>query len=212
MQTQGNNTTHQIPRKTNTAVILIISAAVVVVGYILYSIMFPSTSEFDIPNKENPKMVAMFDKQLQVNIDDHERNTFHPGYLPTAKDHVAAYLKTLSKIESYSRHGVTSSQARNAILLRLTFTNGTIAEKVYTGHTSSHLMPPPLLMSVDITEGKTIKVLTNGMEKSGSPDWVIPEINTLISSAINYDKRQNNNAYFPAAKTKQDFEKEWAEQ
>lgn len=209
---QLNTNLSNAPKKTNLLVILIISAAAVAVGYIMFTMFFPSRTAFDIPDKTSPKMVAMFDKQLQVNIDDHEQNSFHPGYLPTAKEHVAAYIKTITKLESYSRHGVNSSQARNAILLRITFADGSVVDKVHTGLTSSHVMPPPLLMNVSIKDGKTVSVLTNGMEKKGSPDWVIPDLNTVINAAISYDKNKNNNAYFPPTKTKQDFEKEWEEQ
>ena len=213
MQTNTyNHTGNNRPKKANTVIILVVTALAVVAGFFLFSEFFSAKSAFDIPDKDNPKIVSMFDKQLQVNIEDHEQNSFHPGYLPTAKQYVADYLKTLTEIESYSRYGVTSSRARNAIELRLTFADGTVAEKVYTGRTSSHVLPPPLLMKVTLKEGRTIKVLTNGMEKSGSPDWIIPDINYLIQAAIGYDKQRNKNAYYPAQKTKQDFEKEWQEQ
>lgn len=206
------NTENNIPKKASKIFIIVVSAAAFIAGYFLFTQFFSSKSEFDVTNKENSKIVPMFDKQLQANINNHEQNTFNPGYLSTAKQYVASYLKTITEIESYSRYGVTSAQARNAIEVRLKFADGTTVEKVYTGKSSSHIMPPPLLIKVILKDGKTVKVFTNGMEKSGSPEWIIPDLNNLIHAAISYDKQRNHNSYYPAQKSKQDFEKEWEEQ
>jgi len=207
---EGNFSTGQRPKSSNRIFIILLTTAVsLVMVYFLLAELISSKTQFDVADKENPKIVAMLNTQLQKNIDKHEKNTFHPGYLPTAKAYVAAYLKTIAKLESYSRYGVASSRGRNAIEVRIAFKDGTVAEKLYTGNTSSHVMPPPLLLSVTMNDGIAVKVWTNGVEKKGSPEWIVNDLNTLIEAAVFYDIKRNRNGYYPADKTPQDFEKEW---
>lgn len=198
-------------KNSSTIIILITTGVAVAVGYFLFTNLFTSRSEFDKPEKENPKIITMFDKQLKAKIEDYEQNSFHPGYLPTAQQHVASYLRTITKIESYSRYGVNSSRPHNAIEVSVTFKDGLVAEDLYTGQSSSHVMPPPLLISVSLENGKTTKVLTNGVEKKGAPEWIVNDLNVLIKAAIRYDEQRNRNAYYPPEKTKQDYEREWEE-
>lgn len=172
---------------------------------------FPSTSEFDIPTSENKKIIAMFDEQLEKSISNHTKSSFYPGYLETSHIRARNFLNSITKLESYSRYGVTSSRPHNAIEMKIFFKNGTKVEKVYTGLSSSHVMPPPLLLSITLKDGKTQKVLTNGVEKKGSPEWIINDLSTLIDAAISYDQEINHDLYFPSVKTQKDFDKEWDE-
>jgi hypothetical protein len=209
--------------------------------FIVSDEFFPRKSEFDIPTKENAKLISMFDTQLEINIkhyshyddvplpklktkvtakeelayrklvDEYSKRgiTQCESCLTTAQANVRAYLKTISTIESYARYGVTSTKPRNKIELKITFINGEVADEVYTGVSCSGYLKTVFIMKVFLKEGKTIKALTNGVEKNGSPDWILNDLNTLIEGAISYDIQKNRNAYFLPEKNKNDFNKEW---
>ena len=171
----------------------------------------PSISKEDIPSIDNPKIISMFDEQLEKGISNHTKSAMNPGYNETSHLRAKDFLSSITKLETYSRYGVTSTRARNAIELRIYFKNGSKIDKVYTGNSSSHVMPPPLLLSVTLEDGKTKKVLTNGVEKKGSPEWIINDLNTIIDAAIGYDQQINHDFYFAKMKTQKDFNKEWDE-
>jgi len=199
-------------KSTTKGLIFGLSIGVIFAGSIYYFVFgFSSSSEFDSPTIENSKIIPMFDEQLEKSIGKYTQSIMHPGYLETSHIRAQAFLNTISKLETYSRYGVTSTRARNAIELRIILKDGRKVEKIYTGLTSSHVMPPPLLMSVELDNGKTKKVLTNGVEKKGSPDWIIYDLSTIIESAIGYDITVNRDYYFGPTKTLKDFKKEWDE-
>jgi hypothetical protein len=192
---------------------LTIVILVVVSLLILFSdIIFSSRSEFDVVDKPNDKMVAMVNTEIDKEIDNHTQSASHPGYIPESRQNVVRYLKTLRSIEGYARYGVRSTKPHNYIELKLTFTDGSSKKEVYTGYSVSGFMGPSILMKVDMENGRAVKVYTNGQEKKGSPEWVIPEINMLINTAIAYDINQHHNNYFAPEKTQKDFEKEWDKQ
>ncbi|ROI00419.1 hypothetical protein [Chryseobacterium daecheongense] len=192
------------------ALFVIIFSAVIL--YAFLGDLFTPRSEFDITDKQNDKIVHMFNTQIEKQIEDHTQSTMHPGYIPESRQNTTSYLKTIRSIESYSRYGVKSTQPRNYLELNITFNNGTTAEKVYTGHPCSGYMDPCLLMKVEMKNGKAVKIFTNGQEKKGSPEWIIPDLNVLIEKAISYDIQRNHDNYFPPSKTQKDFDKEWEDQ
>jgi len=181
-------------------------------GIIIFDLLPESRTEFDVPNKKNDKIVPMFDKQLEYQINNYEKNSIKPGLLVTTKAHVVAYLKTIARIENYSRYGVNSTTSRNSILVKITFKDGSIVKDVYTGRTSSGILPPPILLAVELENGKTKQVFTNGREKEGSPDWIISDLNYLIDAAIHYDMNRNQDPYYGPNKTSEDYKKEWEDQ
>jgi hypothetical protein len=182
---------------------------VAILIFLFYSEFFNSKTEFDIPNKENSKIVEMFDKQIQYQIEQHTQSHMNPGYIEGSRQQTINFLSTISSIESYARYGVTSTQSRNYLEMKITFNNGTVAEKVYTGLSCSGYFEPCLLMKVFLKNGKTAKIYTNGSEKRGSPDNIINDLNTLINRAISYDISRNHDAYFPKEKNQKDFDNEW---
>ncbi|GAB0156728.1 hypothetical protein CHRYSEOSP005_19950 [Chryseobacterium sp. Alg-005] len=200
-------------KKTTTflsALLIFIFAGVLT--YVFLGDLFTSRSEFDIADKQNDKVIHMFNTQIEKQIEDHTQSTMYPGYIPESRQNTITYLKTIRTIESYSRYGVKSTQPRNYLELKITFNDGTIAEKVYTGHPCSGYMDPCLIMKVVMKDGKAVKVFTNGQEKKGSPDWIIPDLNLLIDKAISYDIQRNHDHYFPPSKTQKDFDQEWEKQ
>lgn len=174
-----------------------------------YNNFFPAKSEFDIPDKENSKIVNMLNTAIENQIDDHTQTHMNSGYIPESRQNTVNYLKTIKTIESYARYGVKSKQQRNLLELKITFKNGKTTEKIYTGHSCSGFLEPCLLFKVEMNDGKATRVFTNGQEKKGSPDWIKNDLNILIDQAISHDIAENPEKYFPPKKTQQDFENEW---
>lgn len=172
-----------------------------------------SKSPLDVPDKENPKMVALFNRQLDYHLGQYD-TVQCPGCIAAAQQRVAAFYQSLKTIESHTRYGMQSSRAHNAIEVKLTFNDGTVADELYTGISwnGSPMLGAPLVLKADMAQGKVTRVWTNGVELKGSPDWVIGDLNTLIQSAIHYDMNKHHNSYFPPEKTSADFKKEWQQQ
>jgi hypothetical protein len=179
--------------------------------FFIYAEFFNHSTPFDIVDKENDKIIAMFDKQIEYQIDSHTKSNMHSGYIESSRQNTIDYLTTISSIESYARYGISSTQSRNYLELKITFIDGSIADKVYTGVTCSGYFEPHLLLKVQMKNGKTVKVLTNGSEKRGSPNDIVNDLNTLIDKAISYDIGRNHDDYFKPQKTQEDFQKEWEE-
>lgn len=188
---------------------IILSAIIV---YAFLGDLFIPRSEFDVANKQNDKIINMLNTQIENEIENHTQSPMHPGYIPVSRQNAINYLKTIRTIESYSRYGVKSTKPRNYLELKIAFNDGTTAEEVYTGHPCSGYMGPCLLMKVEMKDGKAVKVFTNGQEKNGSPEWIIPDLSILIEKAIFYDIRRNHDKYFPPYKTQKNFDKEWEDQ
>lgn len=185
-------------------------------GILFYFLVFENKwqqkSKFDFPDQQNDKIVNMLNIQIDKEIEDHTQSAMYPGYSPKSRQTTINFLKTIKFIESYARYGVESKRARNNLELKIIFNDGTVAEKVYTGHSCSGFLNPCLLMKVEMQDGKALRVFTNGQEKKGSPDWIINDLNVLIEKAISYDIDRNYEGYFPPKKTQNDFEKEWEKQ
>ncbi|MCE3076462.1 hypothetical protein [Chryseobacterium gwangjuense] len=194
---------------TSSLLIIIFAAGIF---YIFFGDLFTRPSKFDVPDQQNDKIINMFNKQIEQEIENHTQSTMHPGYIPEARQNTIDYLKSIQSIESYARDGVKSAQPRNYLELNIIFNDGTVAKKVYTGYTCSAYLGPCLLMKVEMKDGKAVKVFTNGQEKKGSPDWIIPDLNILINKAIAYDIQRNNDSYFEPRKNQKDFDKEWENQ
>lgn len=177
--------------------------------FLFFEVKWQQSSKFNIPDQQNDKIVKMMNIQIEKEIEDHTQSEMHPGYRPESRQTTIDFLKTIKSIESYARYGVESKRARNNLELKIIFNDGTVAEKVYTGHSCSGFLDPCLLMKVEMKNGKAIKAFTNGQEKKGSPDWIINDLNVLIEKAISYDIDRNYEGYFPPKKTENDFEKEW---
>lgn len=190
-----------------TAVIII--AATVGILYFLGVDFSGKKSEYDTPDRENNKIVAMFNKQIKNEIDNHTKSVMHPGYREDSRQNAINYLASIKSIESYARYGVTSTRVHNKLELKIIFTNGKLVEDVYTGMSISGIMKPALLMRVEMRDGEAVRIFTNGQEKTVSPDWIIPDLRLMINAAISYDIKQNYEHYFPPEKSEQDFKKEW---
>ncbi|OCA76565.1 hypothetical protein BBH99_12355 [Chryseobacterium contaminans] len=190
---------------------VIILAFMAAIFYIFWGNPFSAHSELDIPDKPNEKLFGMFNKEIEKEIENHTQSVMYPGYIAESRQNTINYLKTIKTIESSTRYGVKSTQPRNNLELRIVFKDGNVAEKIYTGHSCSGYTSPCLLMKVEMKDGKATHIFTNGVERKGSPEWIIPDLNIMINKAISYDINRNPNQYFPPQKTQQDFDKEWNE-
>ncbi len=168
--------------------------------FFIYAEFFNHITAFDIVDKENDKIITMFDKQIQIQINEHSKRNISLGYIQGSRQHTIDYLATISSIESYARYGITSSQSRNNLELKITFTDGKIVDKIYTGVNCSASFEPHLLLKVLMKSGKTAKVYTNGSEKGDSTNDIINDLNTIINSAISYNISKNHDDYFISKK------------
>ena len=196
-------------RKTLLVIIGFCTLLISIGVFFFYSDFFSEKTALDISDKENSKIVPMFNEQIEYQIDEHTRGDMNPGYSICSRQATVAYLQTIACLESTSRFGVASVKSRNYLELKITFTNGKITEKVYTGTSCSGYYGPCLLMKVYINKGKAYRVFTNGTERKGSPNNIVNDMNVLIESAISYDIDRNHSLYFKPEKTQKDFDKEW---
>lgn len=189
--------------------ILIIAGLSAGILYLFLGNPFGSQSESDKTDRRNDKIISMFNAQIDQQIENHTQSTMYPGYTGESRKNTVSYLKTIKTIESYARYGVQSTRPRNYLELNIAFNDGTTAKEVYTGHSCSGYTGPCLLMKVEMSDGKAVKVYTNGQEKKGSPDWIIQDLSLMIEKTIAYDMGRNRQNYFPPEKKQQDFDKEW---
>lgn len=191
----------------------IVLLAIVLTGgilfYFVYSSLGYTKSKYDNTAIENPKIITMFDEQVKIAIDRHTHSVMYPGYTEASRLNTINFISKISILESFARYGVESTRPHNALRLKVTFSDGTIADDLYTGQTVSGYMGPALIMKIFMKDGKTTKVLTNGVEMKGSPDWINNDLYTMINSAISFDISRNPQLYFPPKKTAKDFEQEW---
>ena len=179
--------------------------------YFFYTFFYTKKSPFDVVDKENPKIVAMFNKQIAVAIKDNTQSDFYPGLIKESKQNFINFLNTISQIQSHTQYGVASSKSRNKLEVDITFKDGTTAKNLYTSNTCYSAYGPCLLLKILMKNGEAVQVFTNGAEKNGSPDWIVNDLNTLLEAANSYDRGRNRTNYFPPDKNKTDFEKEWEE-
>ncbi len=192
-------------------IIFLAIATPLVLFYFGYTFFYNPKSAIDVIDKENPKIVAMFNKQIDVAIKDNTKSDFYPGYISASRENFILFLKSISQIQSHTRYGVTSSKTRNNFEVDILFKDGSTAKNLYTSNVCYRSLGDCLLLKVIMQNGLATQVFTNGVEKNGSPDWIVNDLNTLIEAANHYDKDRNRNNYFLPDKTKKDFKKEWEE-
>ncbi|WP_100076995.1 hypothetical protein [Chryseobacterium camelliae] len=189
--------------------LLIAAAATVLICYLLVQEVSHKKSRPDIPDLENNRIVRMFNVQIDRQIQNHTQSVMYPGYIPESRQNTILYLQAIQSIESYTRYGIGSTHPRNYLELRITFHDHTVADHVYTGHSCSGYMGGCLLMKAEMKNGQATRIFTNGQEKKGSPEWIIPSLDLMIEKAISYDIGRHPDRYFPPRKTQKDFDREW---
>lgn len=190
---------------------LIISLLVLIEFVVMIWIFMPNKSEWDVIDKENPKLVAMANEQFDRLIENHTKSSFYPGYNEHSHINAQKFFNSLRSAETYARHGVMSTKSRNNIYLKLEFNNGEQVKKVYTSKTATGIIGPTLMLKYYFENGKIKQVFTNGVELDGSPDWVKNDLYDYLYSTLGYDIQLNWNDYFEPSKTKSDYKKEWEE-
>ncbi len=195
-------------------VIPVMLVTVALTSFLFYKFFYTSfgvhKSPQDIVDKENPKLVELFNIQLGKEIDRY-KSGWYAGCIPDAYKRVDSLFKTIKQIESYTRYGLKSTQRFNKVEVNITYNNGKIDTKLYTDISvqTQYGFEAPLLLKLIFENGKLSQAFSNGVERNSSPQNCINDLNKLITVAIHKDYDNNRVLYFPAAKTKADFDKEW---
>jgi len=163
---------------------------------------------YDIVDQQNDKVGILFD-----NVVAQERNYIkeggYDGIMPTSVTRMDEYMKTIKYIESYASKGTESDNKFNDIEVRITFNNGKIADKLYTGYPVLAYVGPQFLVKLELADGKTIKAFTNGVEKGKSPKDFNNDFITIQKAVLGYDREINKQFYYYPEKTTTDIKNEW---
>ncbi len=186
-------------------VLLIVSTT-----YLIYDTTSIKKNEFDIVNKENPKLISIFNNQLQPEIARY-KSGWYPGAIATAYIRIEDFFKSVRQIETYTTYGFGSSLNHNGIEIKITYNDGRVVENIYTGiHWNGRiLMGPHVLLKMEFENGELLRVYTNGVEMSGSPDDMKNPMQGLVESLIHHDMKENRDLYFYPDKTAADIGTEW---
>jgi hypothetical protein len=168
-------------------------------------------------NAESDKMLAQMDamqESMKAKMAEKMKGVgFNAIYNQQAPKNGDTYFKTIKEVETYARYGTESGDKFNHVEIRITFANGIVADKIYTGNRvlQSFGMGAQFLTKFIFEKGRVVRSYTNGAELQGGPDYVINDIRTVIEKVTHYDWEANHNKYFLPEKTQSDYKKEWDE-
>jgi hypothetical protein len=166
---------------------------------------------YDVVDKENNKIGILFEKAIAEEKERIANGREYPGIKPDCIKRMNTYLNSIKHIESYASKGTASNDKFNQVEIKITFNDGTIANKIYTGKrvVQAYGMGAQFLVKMELADGKVVKSYTNGAEKNNSPDYIRGDIALIKEKVLRYDWKINRNDYFYPAKTQEDVEKEW---
>lgn len=166
-----------------------------------------ANSNFDKIDQSNPKVVTLFNEEIDLQIERLSSDISKP-MIPQGKKNLVEYLKTVKSIRTYARHGMKSTENRNYLRMHATFSDGETVDKS-TGRSCSGNQKPCLLMRVEMENGQAKKAFTNGQETKGSPAETQQYISTILQKLLIEDLIDHNDKYYPPRKTQQNFDKDW---
>ena len=166
------------------------------------------TDEYDIVNKENNKIAILFNNKLDTHIGS-VSGGMYSGYTKIATQSIVQFFESIKTIETYARYGSASNDKFNKVEMKLTFNNGRVLDKVYTGMPVIRAYGATLLLKLDIQNGKAKTAFTNGVELTSSPSNFENYMQDVVDHCISVDSRENPNKYYPAPKTKEDIKNDW---
>ena len=199
------------PKKSQSLLVLIFVIAAVATGYYIFQKgLFgqTKTNEYDIVNKENNKIALLFNNQLNSHIGS-VSGGMYSGYTKMATQSIVQFFGSIKTIETYARYGSASNDKFNKVELKLTFYNGRVLDKVYTGMPVIRAYGATLLLKLDMQNGKAKTAYTNGVEFTSSPSNFENYMQDVIDNCISVDSRANPNKYYPAQKTQEDIKNDW---
>jgi hypothetical protein len=182
--------------------------------YWLFTLLFIASCTdkrtIDIVDKQNDKVGILFEQAIATEKLRIE-NKFYAGLMPSSTKQIDEYFKSIKMIESYASEGTSSKDKFNKLEVRITFSDGKVAEELYTGVrvVDAYGMGAQLLVKMELIDGKVVKTYTNGAELNNSPTSIVPDIEVIKKAVLSYDKKINRNAYYYPAKTQETVKKEW---
>ena len=166
-----------------------------------------TNSNFDKTDQSNPKVVTLFNEEIDFQIERLSSDISKP-MIQQGKKNLVEYLKSVKSIRTYALHGVKSTENRNYLRMQTTFKDGETVDRS-TGRSCSGNQKPCLLIRVEMENGRAKKVFTNGQEVKGSPAETQQYISTILQKLWIEDLIDNNDKYYPPKKTHHNFEKDW---
>ncbi|MFL9833574.1 hypothetical protein [Chryseobacterium terrae] len=195
--------------KINDTVKTIIGVASIGIFFVwILSDIITIKSKFDKIEQPNDKLVSIFNDEVDHQIKTLAKDIAKP-MIPEGEAHLKDYLKNIKTIETYAKHGVTSTQNRNYLRVKFTFNNNQTIEKNTDRSCSGNSSEPCLLIKVDMQDGKAVKILTNGQEQKNSEHEAQQYIAEVLEKIFIEDLINNNERYYPPIKTEKNFENEW---
>ena len=157
-------------------------------------------------DQSNPKLVVMFNQE----IDDFERDllsaTLHPGYHDGAAANGRAWLKRVDVVESYCRRSGRFSHTAADVRLR----DGELLEDRVVDTTSCSA-EGTIEMRVRFAEGRVVDVQTDSSELQFSPDAARRQVEGLLREVVQVEMDTNKAAYFKhAVERAPSLEQQWA--
>lgn len=179
-------------------------------SYFMYDHETIKKNKFDTVDKENAKLILIFNTEMQQEIKRYETG-WYPGAIPTAYSRIEDFLKSVQQIETHTKYGFDSSKSHNGIDIKVTYKNGSIVDNIYTSThwNGSFLIGAPMLINMQFENGIVSKVYTNGVERHSSPEDAKILLHALVENLINYDMQQNHDLYFLPAKTQSQIDATW---
>lgn len=189
---------------------ILIAMSLIMGGYFIYNNESIKKNEFDNVDKENAKLVLIFNNELSKEIERYKTG-WYPGAIPTAYTRIENFFKSMQQIETHTRYGFSSSKNHNGIEIKVTYTNGNVVDNIHTGErwNGPILIGPSMLIKMQFENEKLSKVYTNGVEMKEGPEDAKIQLHDLIENLINYDMQQNRDLYFRPIKTQSDLDSEW---
>ncbi len=189
---------------------IFIGLSIIVGGYFVYNNESIKKNEFDTVNKENIKLILIFNNELYREIEQYKTG-WYPGAIPTAYVRIEDFFTSVQQIETHTRYGFGSSKNHNGIEIKITYTNGNVVDTIYTGKNwnGKTILGPSMLVKMQFENGKLSKVYTNGVERNVSPEDTKNPLHDLVKNLISYDAQQNHDLYFLPTKTQSQIDTEW---
>lgn len=206
----------QIKQKRNNritnAVMVLFLGGLCYWGYSFYDNEFTiKRNEFDIVDKENEKLISLFNTAYNGERKMNSGDEFSPGCKKTAPIRIDSFFNTIKEIETYTKYGVASSRLRNGVLIKIVYADGKIEDGIWcnTSWSGKYLVGSPLLLKIYLENGKAKKILSNGVEKETSPDATYNPLHNIIENLIKFDMGRYHDDYFLDVNNKTNIKKEW---
>ncbi|OJV53593.1 MAG: hypothetical protein BGO31_01650 [Bacteroidetes bacterium 43-16] len=167
-----------------------------------------SKNEYDVVNKANPKMVVLFNQELDDIVSEYGSGMY--AYIPEAPANLQKFYRNIKTVETYARYVSNSFMGYNGIRANLTFQDGRQIKDMYiTSGGKFRSTRPKLLMRIAMQDGRATEVVTNGLELTQTPTDAKGTIRVLLQQLIMLDQNEHHNNYYAPPPPPPDPAKEW---